>query len=77
MAQPLTSIAVLGDIPLDRLEVAAEKAIAAFYASVAESFPEAVTGDMMPGDDALFRWQANVTLFQWLRNNHPSVQDQG
>jgi hypothetical protein len=64
----------VGDVPAERILEAVKKARDAFWASVAESFPEVTTGDMAPGDEVALEFATNEVLLVWLMYNHPSAR---
>lgn len=68
-------ITAVGDVPAERIREAVRKARDAFWASIAESFPEVTTGDMSPGDDMALESGTNQVVATWLLWNHPSMNE--
>jgi hypothetical protein len=52
-----------------RIEDACEEAVMNFWVVIAEKFPEATTGDMMPGQEFQFTEAAHSVVKIWLENN--------
>jgi hypothetical protein len=67
-------IPTVGDVTPERIRAAVGPARDAFWAKIAESFPEVTTGDMAPGDEIALEWAINETVVTWLTWNHPSLQ---
>ena len=59
----------------ERIDVVVEKAQDAFWAVVAEEFPECTFGDFGPSES--FRWDDAATnaVKAWVRNNHPQDEE--
>lgn len=58
----------------DRIKKAVEEADLAFWAKIAQAFPEVKTGDFPP--DATFAWNRarDEAVYWWLVYNHPNSE---
>lgn len=52
-----------------RINTVCEEAMEEFWAVVAQEFPEAESGDMMPGQEDQFNNAAHSVIKIWLTNN--------
>lgn len=56
---------------VDRVRDAAERGQQAFWHAIAESFPEATSGDFSPEATLAFEKSLILAVFRWTRNNLP------
>ncbi|MCK9442549.1 MAG: hypothetical protein M0Q13_14160 [Methanothrix sp.] len=55
----------------ERIEIAREKAIAAFWSTFAKEFPEIKTGDLNPVDNFKFNKTIKEVVNVWVHENNP------
>jgi len=57
-----------------QIESAVEEAQEAFWAVIAEKFPEVKTGDFPPDASHQFSHHCELAVSIWLRLNHPDIE---
>lgn len=58
----------------EKINEAVDAAQEAFWAVVAQKFPEVTTGDFSPLDTVQFKTACDVAVEMWLTYNHPMLQ---
>lgn len=59
----------MAQLPENKLRAVTESALEAFWASVAERFPEAESGDVSPQPAIELKLAAEKAVAEWIENN--------